>query len=251
MAFVLTDLGGITSFSSGFGQLFLSTNVPSGSLIMVLAADQSDSTSHSGPTDSQGNTYVPIGSFLGCNNNISANGFGAVWLSLIATPLASGTDKIFYSLDGSFGTRTNLGGVSCTMITGADPGRYTSGALNTAFGNGTAISVSTTPNFTNSLMIGFFAASQTSNSFTAPSVNSPASGFTTPPPSQQQTTSGSPAGDEALSYGGYLVQPTIASVTFAPTLAQAFPWAAFIFEIPVLVASAVPLGPIGMASAEW
>lgn len=225
MAFTVTDLGNNSGFSSGFGSIFLSQAIPAGSLILVTIADGGTTPASVTVTDDASNSYVKIGQTN--NNNSAANGSGSVWLSLTTAPLTS-SDHIYTTTDS-----TNLGGVGASLITGFDPAKVLLGVFASAFGNSSNPTVSVTPNYANSLMIGF-AADVSRGSFTVDDFTQDPN-FSTPP----IAIDGNAGADAVASIAGCKTQVTIASVTYNPApLTFGGPWSAFLLEIPALAAAA-------------
>lgn len=219
-ALTATNLGTITTCASGSGTLTLATTVPIGSTVVVLINGFGGSALSIGAGDSQSNTYNQFGSVLSPNAT-SALGFAGVFVSTITTAMSSG-DHIFAGP----GSTTNACAVTAFMIAGSSAAIYNTGSINSSTGTGASPTVSVTPNFTNSMLIGFLAYS---NSTSSSSTYTQASGYATPP----VTTSGTSGTNTAQASGGNKIQATITSVTFSPTTSGGSPaYAVWLFEIP-------------------
>lgn len=223
MGFAVTPLGTISTFTSGFGNLFLPQNVPAGSLIICGVCDGSAVASGVGPGDSGSTTYHQIGSFINCNG-VLANGFVGVWFGITTVAMTT-SDQLNY-------TTSSLGFAAPTfaMVTGFDPGLYLSGSVGTATGNSANPSASLTPTYAGSLIVGVVGASQRSGSFITVNFGQDAAYASSL--TEADCTDGS--GNNISSVGGSKVQATIASVIYAPTITSpaTAPWAEIIVELP-------------------
>lgn len=233
MSFNIVSIGS----NAGTSTSTLSVSVPVGgvparSMIVVCISDSTGSGAVGSVVDSTSNNYIQ--KVIGTNGGVTANGYGAIFISSTGNALVSG-NLITFTL-GAAGNNAAIGAF------------YVAGALSidgfssiTATGSSAAPSVtSNAPAAPGELFIAMVSSGSAANGFSQDNTNavwgSPIGAVSTGP-----ITLG----------GGNVVNPSPGALTYAPTFATSVAWAALIMSLLPVPSTATPFGIIGAFDTEW